>query len=725
MLNLAMQLLEQGKSLQALPIIKEHCANNPQDASGWFFLGACYHHLTQLVPALEAFESALLIEPAHLQAISAKGTVLSELGRPQEAIIVFNNALFLAPTDPQLRLNLGVLLEQSGNLVDALEHYNLALSQHPNFAAALLNRGALLLRMHRLQEALANNRTLVESYPKWAHAHYNLGETLLALADWQGALSSYEQTLKINPNASKAIFGCGLALSMLKRFSDARQAFERAQQLDLTVYNLCLQQASALIEGELREITPCNLYLLREVARLEICDWHHWGHLADEFVALIANPHHSAGDMAEPALLFRTFSLPLPAEAGLNLATRIAKRLAEKVAHYQPYTHVLKHPGRIRIAYISPDFRTHPTAFLSRRLYALHNRKYFEVYVYSLHPGDGSSLRIDIEQGCDIFRELSGMADHTVSDIIFRDGIDILVDLAGYTMHARPEILAMRPAPLQLCYLGFPHSTGAEFIDYFVADPIVISPATEKYFSEKIAYLPDSYFLFDNLKYIPQLNFTRKKHGLPEGVMIFCCHNSIYKITPDVFDSWMRILQGAPGSVLWLFSNNIEARNNLHSEAKIRGISTDRLIFADFVPSDIHLARYRLADLFLDTYHCNAHTTAAEALWTGLPVLTCMGKKMASRVASSLLTAIGLHEMITNTPEQYEEKAIYLATHPEELARIRTLLEHNRLTTPLFNTEQQVKNIEAVYEHIWERHKAGLPPETLHANSPGSLSRPV
>lgn len=714
MLNLATQYLEQGKSGQALPLLTEHTVNYPRDASGWFLLGACQHQLNQLQEALLSLERALSIEPRHIQARLAKGVVLSALGRPQEALQVFRKALHLAPNDAQLLLNTAVLLEQSGELNGALERYDQVLKHHPGFAAALLNRGALLLRLQRVSEALDNNRQLAELLPQWEHAHFNLGETLLAQGQWTEALEAYDRTLTLQPQFSKAHFGRGLALAMLQRYDESRLAFEQARHDDPAAFWHRLQQAAALTAGELREFTPRNIYLLREAANLEQCDWKHWSKLVGDFSALIAHPPADSSELSEPALLFRTFAMPLPATITLPLARRIAQRLTEKVAHFPAFSHTKNTSGKIRIGYVSPDFRNHPTARLTRRLYALHDRTQFEVYGYALHPGDGSALRRDIEEGCDVFRELSGLDDRTAAEIIHRDNIDILIDLAGYTTHARPEIFSMRPAPLQASYLGFPHSTGANCMDYFIADDTIVPDNHRDQFSESIACLPDSYFLFDNQQAIAETVQTRAAHGLPEHGTVFCCFNNNNKITPHDFDTWMNILQRVPGSVLWLLATTPAVAANLRREAEARGVSPERLIFAAFQPNDQHLARYRLADLFLDTRYCNAHTTAAESLWAGLPVLTCAGDSMASRVAASLLQAIKLPELIATDPKAYADLACHLATHPDELARIRATLRQHRLSTPLFDTEAQVKKLEALYQAMWQRHIGGQPPQTLH-----------
>ena len=350
---------------------------------------------------------------------------------------------------------------------------------------------------------------------------------------------------------------------------------------------------------------------------------------------------------------------------------------------------------------------------MTRRLYTLHDRDRFEVYGYSLRSGDGSSIRHDIENGCDFFRELSGLDDRAAAEIIHLDGIDILIDLAGYTTNSRTEIFAMRPAPLQVSYLGFLHTMGADFIDYCMADPVVVQETSAGSFTEKIAYLPN-YFLFDNQQEISTQKLTREELGLPARGFVFCCHNSNYKITPVDFDIWMRLLKRVVGSVLWLYQGSEAVAANLRKEAAARGVDPDRLVFASLVTNAVYLARYRLADLFLDTAFYNAQTTAAEALWAGLPVLTCTGESMASRVASGVLIAAGLEEMITDNPQDYEERAFHLATHADELEQIRDKLARNRLSMSLFDTERQVRNLEAAFQTMWQRYEAGLAPESFH-----------
>ncbi|MFZ2160768.1 MAG: tetratricopeptide repeat protein [Sideroxyarcus sp.] len=717
MLNLAVQLLEQGKVQQALSLLVEKCEKSPRDAQAWFLLGACNHQADKPEDALRALERAISIEPRHIQARCAKGAVLFDLGRHQEALYVYRKALHLAPTDAQMLLNMGVVLEQMGDLHAALERYELALKHHPEFAAALLNRGALLIRLGRLDEALSNNKRLVELRPEWEHAQFNLGEVLMALSSWEEALSAYERVLAITPRFAKAHFAAGLALSMLKCFDQAQREFLTTQKIDPAIFDQSISNAAALAEGELRHFMPEVIYLIKEATRLDSCDWRSWDRFVTDFDFLINSSFGKSEGIAEPALVFRACALPASGMVSLALAKSVAARITENVAPLVPFVHDKKHTGKLRIGYVSPDFRIHPIATTTHRLFALHDRARFEIYGYSLRPGDGSSVRYDIEQGCDIFRELSGLDDRVAAEIIHCDDIDVLVDLAGYTRFCRPEIFAQRPAPLQVSYIGMLHTTGANFIDYFLADPVVVPATTTRFFAEKIAYLPNSYFMFDNEQEVSAQKLSREELGLPAQGFIFCCHNSNYKITPVDFDIWMRLLSRVEGSVLWLYKGSEAVVSNLRKEAEARGVDPDRLVFAPRVTNPAYLARYRMADLFLDTAFYNAQTTAAEALWAGLPVLTCAGETMASRVASGLLTAAGLEELITGSPQEYEERAYHLATHADELRQIREKLAANRLSMSIFDTERQVRNLEAAYQSMWQRYQTGQAPETFQVHT--------
>jgi predicted O-linked N-acetylglucosamine transferase (SPINDLY family) len=365
---------------------------------------------------------------------------------------------------------------------------------------------------------------------------------------------------------------------------------------------------------------------------------------------------------------------------------------------------------RVRIAYFSTDFRNHPVAFLTAELFELHDRNRFEVIAFSLGPTSQDDMRLRLVKAFDQFIEIDSKSDEDVVKLVREMGIDIAVDLTGFTGGCRSEIFAMRAAPVQVLYLGYPSTMGADFYDYIIADKTVIPVESQQYFTEKIAYLPDTYMVNDSKRQISDRKFTREELGLPETGFVFCCFNNSYKVTSKTFDGWMRILQQVPGSVLWLAENNAISAANLRKEAVARNVSPDRLIFAKRMESLAdHLARHRLADLFIDTLPFNAHTTASDALWAGLPVLTCIGTTFAGRVAASLLKAIGLPELITQTQEDYEVMAFQLATNQEKLLAIRQKIDQNRLTTPLFNTVLFARNIEDAYFKMLQRNQIQLP----------------
>ncbi len=368
---------------------------------------------------------------------------------------------------------------------------------------------------------------------------------------------------------------------------------------------------------------------------------------------------------------------------------------------------------RSRVAYLSADFHQHATSFLMAGLFECHDRSIFETTAISWGPDDNSAMRTRLEASIDRFIDAQSYSDEQIADLVRSLEIDLVVDLKGFTQDLRTSIFARRPAPVQINYLGYPGTMGADYIDYIMADRIVIPEDQRAFYAEKIAYLPDSYQVNDGKRLIADRAFTRSEVGLPPTGFVFCCFNNNYKITPGMFDCWMRMLKQVEGSVLWLLEDNVRAASNLRKEAVARGVNAERLIFAKRMPLADHLARHRLADLFLDTLPCNAHTTASDALWAGLPVLTCLGETFAGRVAASLLNAIGLPELITPTLQAYERMAIELATQPEKLAMIKLKLTESRLTAPLFDTKRFTTHIEAAYTAMYERQQAGLPPDHI------------
>jgi predicted O-linked N-acetylglucosamine transferase (SPINDLY family) len=369
--------------------------------------------------------------------------------------------------------------------------------------------------------------------------------------------------------------------------------------------------------------------------------------------------------------------------------------------------------ARIRLAYLSADFHEHATAYLTARLFELHDRDRFELIAISYGPDDRSAMRARLERAFDKFVDVRAMSDAQSARLMCEMEVDIAVDLKGHTADSRMAILAHRPAPLQLTYLGYPGSVGATYIDYVLADRVVVRPADEHFYTEKVVYLPDSYQVNDATAAIAERTPSRAETGLPQDAFVFCCFNNTYKLNPEIFAVWMRLLARQPRSVLWLLEHGAAAQRNLQRSAEAHGIEAARLVFAPRLARAEHLARHRLADLFLDTLPYNAHTTTSDALWAGLPVVTCLGTTFAGRVGASLLGAVGLEQLVTDGIAEYEALALRLARDEDALGSIREQLARNRLTHPLFDSARSCRHIEAAYQRMWEIHERGDPPRSF------------
>src|SRR5258708_5721704 len=387
-----------------------------------------------------------------------------------------------------------------------------------------------------------------------------------------------------------------------------------------------------------------------------------------------------------------------------------------------PPNYVFDHqpvPGRerIRLGYLCGDFHQHATAQLMAELFEQHDRERFEVLAYSYGPDDNSAMRARLASAFDRLVDIRALSHLDAARTIHADRIDILIDLKGYTHHARPAISAYRPAPVQVSYLGYPATMGADFIDYIIVDPFVVPQDQQPFFSERLVHLPGSYQVNDRKREMAGAAGSRQDWGLPAGALVFCSFNNSYKISPAIFDIWMRLLRSVPGSVLWLLETNDLVKDNLRLEAGKRGVEAGRLIFAPIVSPAEHLGRHRHADLFLDTLPCNAHTTASDALWAGLPVLTCSGDTFAGRVAGSLLVATGLAELVTGSLEDYEGTALALARDPQRLGALRDRLENNRGASALFDLPKSTANIEAAYARMWQTWSSGQEPAAFSIES--------
>ncbi|SEH04844.1 Uncharacterised protein [Candidatus Venteria ishoeyi] len=446
----------------------------------------------------------------------------------------------------------------------------------------------------------------------------------------------------------------------------------------------------------------------------KICAWQEWQPLSQQLIQATA-----AGKDYE-ILPFDFMSLSDDPALQQVCTRHHAVRKIEPFKPLSPVSPVIHQHGKLRIAYLSADFRKHPLSYLMAGVFELHDREHFEIIAYSIGPDDDSDIRKRIKTGFDRFEEVQALSIEQLAAQIRADKVDILVDLTGYTSHSRSAVLALRPAPVQVQYLGYPGTLGTRHVDYVIADKTIIPEKDFEFFDEKVVWMPDTYWPFDRQLAVAEIP-TRSEAGLPEQGFVWCCFNNSYKITPEIFSLWMRLLQAVPGSILWLMESNSWMVENLRSEAQNRGVDPQRLIFAPKKPLAEHLARTALADLFLDTLIYNAHTTMSDALWAGVPAITCMGKSFAARVGASLLQAAGLPELITNNLQDYENLALSLARNPDKLAAIKHQLKTNRDSCALFNTPMFVKHLETAYEMMWARAKQGLPPAHIQVPSaPGN-----
>jgi predicted O-linked N-acetylglucosamine transferase (SPINDLY family) len=675
---------QRGRLEEALRLIGAALAANTQSADAHAHLGSVLSALGRHEKALAHFDAALGYRPSSAIILSNRGLTLNELGRYDEALSSYDRALAIDPDLAATLCNRSVPLSKLFRHEEALASCDRALAIDPGLGRALSNRAVVLIGIHRNEEALASCDKAIAAAPDDALAHFNRGVALHALWRFEDALASYDRAIALAPRLPEARSFRGTTLGALGRHDEAVCDFERALELrpdaDYAIGNLVL-------------------------SKIRVCDWRTY---ADDLRRLLADTRAGRPCVVPFAMLALADSASDQLSCAKTWVRETCPAARTPIWQGEMYEH-----DRIRIAYLSADFHDHATAYLMAELFERHDRGRFETWAISFGPDRKSEMRSRLVAGFDHFIDVRAMGDPEVGRLLRKLEIDIAIDLKGYSDNAREGILAQRPAPIQVNYLGYPGTSGASYIDYLLADGFVIPPGAAGGYSEKVVYLPDCYQVNDSRRRIGERTPRRHEVGLPDEGFVFCCFNNSYKITPAIFDIWMRLLQRIDGSVLWLLRGNASAENNLRNEARARGVDPARLVFAARVPFDEHLARHRLADLFVDTLPCNAHTTASDALWAGLPVLTCAGGTFAGRVAGSLLRAIGLPELVTGTLGHYETLALELATRRDFLAGVRQKLARNRETFPLFDTGRACHHIEAAYVGMWERHRRGVPPESF------------
>ena len=681
--GLALQELKRFED--ALTSYDRALAINPGLAWAQYNRGNTLRQLNRFEEALASYDRALAIKPDYAEALNNRGVSLQDLKRFEEALASYDRALAIKPDFPEVLTNRGVALWELKRFADALASHDLALAIKPDFAWALYNRAVTLQELKRFYDALASYDRALAINPDYAECLYNQGIALRDLKRCEEAVASYDRALAITPDYAQAHNSRGNALRELNRFEDAFASYHQALA-----------------------ITPDHLHAFAGLAdtALKMCDWTRTAELDREIEAHVT----------ERKSIITPFTL-LGYCSKASLQLKCARSWMQDAIPVRPqplWNGAIYQHERVRIVYLSADFRRHATAYPMARLLELHDRTRFEVLGVSFGVDDGSDMRSRLIKSFDQFHDVRLEPDHAVAKLLTAREVDIAVDLMGHTQDARPDIFAHRPAPIQMSYLGYPGTTGAEFMDYVIGDAIVLPFDQQEFFSEKIVQLPDCFMVNDSTRPISAQTISRAQAGLPEHGFVFCCFNQSYKISRPMFRIWMRLLARIEGSVLWLSQLNSRAVQNLRNEAMACGIDPERLVFAPWTATQAdHLARHRLADLFLDTLPYNAHTTAGDALWAGLPLVTCRGESFPGRVGASLLNAIGLPELVASSLDEYEALILKLATDPSFLQSIRRKLEQNRLSYPLFDTDRFRRHIEAAYLTAWDIWQRGESPRSF------------
>ncbi|PWC55378.1 hypothetical protein TSO221_05480 [Azospirillum sp. TSO22-1] len=680
--NLALALRALGRWHEAALCYGRILALEPGRVDAYAGLGAVHAAAGAMDQALACWQAGLGIDPAHEGALLALVARLHATGRLPEAADRLRAGLRCAPDKAVFLNNLGVILRQMERLGEAEAVYHRLLAQEPSHASALYGLADARLRRGLADTARTGFLRALASAPLMPEARDGLARAHESGLRYEEAATCFTGLLALTPQDPRVWYNLGTTLENLGRTPAAVACFDRALRLD---------RSHALAWSKIGH-------------KLGLCDWRDYdenaadilrhireggGHLPQ--IPLVYLPSTPADQLLSARRLIER--VELPKVAGLREQTRFAFSRAPR--------------DRLRIGYVSGDFREHAVAFLIVELLELHDRGRFEVIGYSNGPQRDQPMRRRLEAAVDRMVEVRDLPPLDAAARIHEDGVDVLIDLSGHTLHARLDVFALRPAPVQVTWLGYPGTTGADFMDAILVDPIVVPPDQQPFYSERLVHLPDCYQPNDRKRPVAAGTPTRADCGLPEEGVVFCSFNHAPKITPAVFSAWMRILAAVPGSVLWLLMPDALAQDNLRREAARRGIDPARVVFAPRWSLPHHLTRFRVADLFLDTFPYNAHTTASDSLWVGCPLLTLMGETFPSRVAASLLTNAGVPELITRSQAEYEARAVELAQRPDLLRAYRRRLEANRDTCPLFDTPRMARSVEAAYERLWADWSAG------------------
>lgn len=709
-LDQAIAMFQSGRLKEAERLCRAAVKREPKRADAWQVFGIVHYQRGNPKDAVTCFRRAVELKPDYVEAHNNLGLALVETGRLDDAAESFRRAIALKPDYVEAHNNLGIALKDLGRAQEAVDSYRQALALNADAAPGHFNLGLALMALARFEEAVASLKRATALDPADAEAHLNLGAALAATRKPEDAAASHRRAIALRPQYADAHYNLGNALGEMGALDQAVASYERAVALAPQEIKARHNLGTALIElgrheaaieayDQLLAINPRDTQALGPLAfcHAALCDFEGAARATSN-----VRKQLEKGGFIEP---FLALALGLTgAEQSANARRFVESRILRGVVPLPAAP--LQASEKIRVAYVSADFRNHPVANAIAELIEIHDRARFEIIGISVGPDDKSAMRAQLGKAFDHFLDLAREDDRMIVQRMRELGIHIAVDLGGHTRNARPGVFAHRAAPVQAGWLGYAGTTGIETIDCILADKFALPSEQQPLYSEKILHLPDSFFVNDSKRQIASTMPARRDAGLPEQGFVFCCFNQGYKFAKPVFEIWMRLLSAVAGSVLWLSSQPDAAVSNIRREAEKNGIDPGRIVFARKVASpEEHLARHGLADLFLDTLPYNAHATACDALFAGLPVLTCLGEDFPGRVAASMLHASGLPELVTADLAAYERMALKLASEPAALADMRARLGR-RGELALFDTDLFRRNIEAAYAQMWERHLA-------------------
>lgn len=647
-----------------------------------------------------------------------------QTGRRDEAVMVCRAILAAVPDQPETLHLLGIVHHAAGRPEESAAHIKIALALRPDFADAMTNLGVMLSNQGAPTEAERWHDRALRINPTGVEILINRGSAFLTRGRFQDAADAYREAVALRPNSAAAFNGLGAALRELGKGRLSQHAHQRAAALEPAMVDAyrdlghLMREAGMLTGsrdayGRAFRLQPAQTEYLSYYlfAKQAMCDWTDYDVLIPEIRRIM---DEDAGLVLPLAML----AIDTTPAQQLRAAERFYRTIVTAAPSQTVPAPRAAGDGRLRVAYLSADFHQHATAYLAAELFELHDRDRFRISAYSYGIDDESPMRRRLVAGFDAFHDIRGVSADDVAALAASEGIDILVDLKGYTKQSRFDLLRARMAPIQAAYLGYPGTIGCPLMDYVIGDRFVTPPEFQPYYTERLVIMPDAYQINDRRRTIAEPGPTRAECGLPDDAFVFCSFNTTYKITPEIFRIWMRLLAQTPGSLLWLFEANPDAAASLRRSAAAAGIDPARLVFAPKRPLADHLARYRLADLFVDTYPYTGHTTTSDALWAGLPVVTVMGDSFASRVAASLLNAAGLPETVTTSFADYEALALALARDPARIASYRERLVRTRFQVPLFDSLRFTHSLERAYETMWAIHRAGEPPRGFAVEAP-------